>query len=243
MTCTRLIFIQPWRCQKYTKPGEGVEILENVPCDVACLPQHNPNSRNSVQKVQRTSKRYYIPDFITSHLTKDSVVLRESSFNGFPNFRTVVTAESGTTGEFTIDTLCMTDDDANKDNVFKLPQIILDKRSVINIDIVNDALPPELVKEGDDPKKVLGLKDDWNSSFIPMVVYKLVFVKSNDEIINTLIRDNLRTMFNLFHRKLVCSQDRWIGLNIKDIRTMEDDTKDLLDQRRAASDLPSPASG
>ena len=53
----------------------------------------------------------------------------------FPNFRTVVTTEAGPTGEVTIETLCMTDDDANKDNVFKLPQIILDKRSVINIDI------------------------------------------------------------------------------------------------------------
>lgn len=214
--------------KQYTKLGEGVEVLENISCDHAYHPHQKPGSRKAaVTKVQRTSKRYYIPDSITSVVGLDSVILRESSFNGFPNFRTTVAAESAG-DEFTIDTVCRKGDDvANKDNVFKLPQEILDKRAVVDIDIVADALPSDLVNDDEDPKKVLGLADDWQSSLIPrlsMVVYKLVFVKSRDPVhkeVNALVMDNLHKMFNVFHRKLVCSQDRWKGLNMEDIRTME----------------------
>lgn len=228
--------------KQYTKLGEGVEVLENIICDSACPPHQKPGSRKQVTKVQRTSKRYYIPTSITSPVGLSQVVLRESSFNGFPSFRTTVTAESGSVGdsaingEFMVDTVCRKGDDvANNDNVFRLPQGILDKRAVVNIDIVVDALPADLVSDDEDPKKVLGLGDDWQGSLIPrlsMVVYKLVFVNSRDPAIDALVMDNLRKMFNVFHRKLVCSQDRWKGLNMEDIRTMEDETKDLLDKKR-----------
>lgn len=232
--------------KQYTKLGAGVEVLENMPCDRACFPHQV--SRKAVAQVQRTSKRYYIPDSITSPVGLSQVVLRWSSFNEFPNFRTTVTVESGSVDgnstavncDFTVDTVCRKGDDvANKDNVFRLPQEILDKRAVVDIDIVADALPSDLVSDDEDPKKVLGLVDDWQGSLIPrlsMVVYKLVFVKScdsaNKEVINAFAMDNLRKMVNVFHRKLVCSQDRWKGLTMEDIRTMEDETKGLLDKKR-----------
>lgn len=221
----------------FTSPGEGVEILENIPCDTAFLPNQTP-LRKSVNKVQRTSKRYHIPDSISAAAGLSNCIMRESSFNGFPSFRTVVTAETGATGEFTIDTVCKKMDDIKQNNIFKLPQVILDKRSVVDIDIVNDTLPLELVSEDEEPKNVLGLKDDWQSSLVPqlsMVVYKLVFVKNSRDApkeVNTLVMDNLRVMFTLFHRKLICSQDRWKGLNIDDIRTIEEETKDVLDKKR-----------
>lgn len=214
----------------------AVEILENVPCDPACLPNQTNSGRKAVAKVQCTSKRYYIPDSLVSAAGLNSVILRESSFNGFPNFRTTVTAESGATGEFTVDTVCRKgDNDANKDNVFRLPQAILDKRGVVDIDIVNDELPATLARDDEDPKKVLGLGEDWQASLIPrlsMVVYKLVFVGGVGRNINALVMDSLQKMFTVFHRKLVCSQDRLRGLNIEDIRTMEAETKDLLDKKR-----------
>ena len=176
--------------KQYTKMGEGVEVLENIPCDRACLPHQKPGSRKAVQ---RTSKRYYIPDSITSPAGLSQVVLMESSFNCFPSFRTTVTAESGSVngsainGEFTIDTVCRKGDDVtNEDNVFRLPQGILDKRAVVDIDIVADALPSDLVNDDEDPKKVLGLGDDWHGSRLSMTVYKLVFVKSRDPAINAL---------------------------------------------------------
>jgi hypothetical protein len=222
--------------KQYTKLGEGVEVLENTPCDPACLPYQKPGARKEVTKVQRTSKRYYVPDSITSVVGLNQVVLMESSFNKFPKFRTTVIADSVINGEFTIDTVCMKGDDVvNKDNVFRLPQEILDKRAVVDIDIVADALPAGLVNDDEDPKKVLGLADGWQGSLIPrlsMVVYKLV--KSRDlanKDINALVMGNLNNMFNVFHRKLVCSQDRWKGLNMEDIRTMEEEIKDLLDKK------------
>jgi hypothetical protein len=225
--------------KEYTRLDEGVEIMENTPCDPACIPHQKPGSRKEVAKVQCTSKRYYVPDSITSVVGLNKVVLRESSFNKFPNFRTIVTAESAgddvINGEFTIDTVCRKGDDVvNKDNVFRLPQGILDKRAVVDVDIVADVLPADLVNADEDPKKVLGLADGWQGSLIPrlsMVVYKLVFVKSRDPV-NALVMDNLNKIFNVFHRKLVCSQDRWKGLNMEDIRTMEEETKDLLDKKR-----------
>lgn len=229
--------------KEYTSSGEGVEVLENIPCDPACLPNQKPNSRKATAKVQRTSKRYYVPDSITSAVGLSSVILRESSFNRFPNFRTTVIAESGTDGEFTVDTVCRKGDDTvNKDNVFRLPQVILDKRAVINIDIANDELSADLARDDEDPEKVLGLGEDWQTSLIPrlsMVVYKLVSVNLQSGGVNqgsenkeVVVMDSLQKMFNVFHRKLVCSQDRWRGLNMEDIRTMEAETKDLLDKKR-----------
>lgn len=232
--------------KQYTKPGEGVEVLENTPSDPAYLPHQKPGPREAVAKVQRTSKRYYIPDSITSPVGLGQIILRDSSFNGFPNFRTTVIVESagGSTvnGEFTIDTVCRKgDDNSNEDNVFGLPQGILNKRDVVDIDIVADPLPADLTVDDEDPKKVLRLGDNWQDSLVPelsMVVYKLVFVKSRDrdpvkkEAINTLVVDNLRKMFTMFHRKLVCCHDRWKDLNMEDIRIMEDETKDELDVKR-----------
>jgi hypothetical protein len=231
--------------KQYTKLGDGVEVLENTPCDPACLPHQKPGARKEVGKVQRTSKRYYVPDSIAS-VVGNQLVLRESSFNKFPTFRTTVTAESEAdsviNGEFIIDTVCMKGDDVvNKDNVFRLPQGLLDKRAVVDIDIVADSLPAALVNDDEDPKKALGLVDGWQGSLVPglsMVVYKLLFVKiraANEvfkETINSLVMDNLNRIFNVFHRKLVCSQDRWKGLNMEDIRTMEKETKDLLNKKR-----------
>jgi hypothetical protein len=231
--------------KQYTKLSEGVEVLENTHCDSASFPHQKPSSRKAIVKVQRTLKRYYIPDSITTKIGLNSVVLRESSFNVFPNFKTTMTVESAggsvLNGEVMIDTLCKKGDDvSNKDNVFRLPQGILDKRAVVDIDIVTDALPADLVNDYEDPKKVLGLTDDWQNSLIPkrsMVVYKLVFIKmtrdpTRKEAISALVMNNLHKMFNVFHRKLVCSQDRWKGLNMEDIRIMEDNTKDLLDKKR-----------
>jgi hypothetical protein len=233
--------------KQYTKLGDGVEVLENTPCDPARLPHQKPGARKEVGKVQRTSKRYYVPDSIAAVVGLNQVVLRESSFNKFPTFRTTVSAESAAdsaiNGEFTIDTVCRKGDDVvNKDNVFRLPQELLDRRAVVDIDIVADSLPASLVNDDEDPKKALGLADGWQGSLIPgmsMIVYKLVFVKIRDpanevfkETINSLVMDNLNKIFNVFHRKLVCSQDRWKGLNMEDIRTMEEETKDLLDKKR-----------
>lgn len=221
--------------KEYTSVGEGVEILENTPCDSACLP-HKQTTK--VNKVQRTSKRYYIPTSITSAVGLDKCILGESSFNCFPYLKTNVVAESGTNGEFMIDTICGKGNDLNKDNVFRLPQVMLDKRSVVDIDIITDTLPLDLIKDDEDPKKVLGLDDDWQSKLDPklsMIVYKLVSVSSRDrnkDAINALVVTNLRNMFNVFHRKLVCSGERWKGLNIEDIRTMEYETKEFLDKKR-----------
>ncbi len=217
-----------------TKSGQGVEILENTPCDSSCLP--NKHKQANVSHVQRTSKRYYIPDSITASVGVSDCVLSERSFKGFPNMRTTINGENG---EITIDTICKKYQKQYDENVFKLPQAILDKRSVIDIDVVNDELPQEFRKEHEDPKHVLGLTNTWQSSLNPlktMDVYKLVFVKSSDltnkEKINALAMDTLQTVITAFHKKLICSQDQWIGLNIRDIRTLEDETTDVLDIRR-----------
>jgi len=193
--------------KQFTNSGQGVE---------------------TIGKVQRTSKRSHIPDSLTSTVGITGCVLRESSFNKFPYSRTTLTASES--GEFTVDTLCkqLSDDP----NVFKLPQTILNKRSVVHIDIVNDKLHD--VECDDDPKTVLGLKTDWQDDLIPRLsttVYKLVFIKTripNKEKVNALVLQAIHNIFLLFHRKLVCSQERWMGLNMDDIRTMEKETKDSL---------------
>lgn len=219
--------------KELTSPGEGVQILENTPCDTACVP--NKVVRKLVSKVQRTLKRYYIPTTVSAPVGLSGCILSESSFNCFPNFRTVI--EAGANGEVTIDTVCKKMDDTNNPNIFKLPIQL----PMVDIDIVNDSLPSNLLNDNDDPKKVLGLKDDWQQSLThsnSMVVHKLILVKSREAkketetAVNTFVADSLRNLFTVFHRKMVCSQDRWKGLTIEDIRTMEQEAIEVLDRKR-----------
>lgn len=207
----------------------AVQILENTPCDHANIPQNKQST--SVTHIQRTLKQYKIPDSLISSIGLIDCVLSESSFNGFPVMRTTVTAAAGASCEYTIDTLCKPFTDSIVSNMFKLPQLIMDKCVTIDLDIVNDALPPGLVREDEDPCKVLGMKNDWQNSLTPansMIVYKLMMCHANDSI-SDLVKDTMRNLLIIFHRKLICSQDKWNALTMEDIRTMEAETKKELD--------------
>lgn len=219
----------------YTFANQGVEILENTVSDSPYLP--NQIRQKNKMHIQHTVKRYYLPDSLVSSVGLVNCVLRGISFNGGLNMRTTVTAEKGVSGEFTVDTVCKQLESKDKDNVFQLPKDILGKRSVVSIDIVNDT--PSDAKHDEDPRKVLGLKNDWQDSLTSessMIVYKLVLIQNTDKKIESLIMDTLQQTFNLFHRKLVCSQDMWIMKSLEDIRTMEVEMKVILDQKRGQSE-------
>jgi hypothetical protein len=228
--------------KELTNSRQGVKILENTLSNLPCYPTNN-SSQSCGHLVQRTSKRYYLPDSLTTPLGVSGCVLREDSFNNPPNSRTTVTADypSQPLGsvEFTVDTIVKNFSTDTSHNIFRLPHFMLDKRSVVDIDIVNDSLDVNdsllynlaLV----DPKTILGLKDDWQDHLTPntsTILYKLVIIKSDSKQVTALIKESLQKLFLVFHQKLVCSHDRWTGLNIDDIRTMESETTTALKKRR-----------
>lgn len=189
----------------YTSENEGVEILENVPCDQANPPRRKPRN---VHLVHRTLKRYHIPKHSSKHSSQfgfepqQDCVVREDSFDGFPHSKTVLRFESGMEGEVVIDTICCTE---LKDNMFRLPPSILSQISMVDINLLPD---PSMVA---DPT---------------MVVYKLVTLKDSG-------MDHFEDLFTKFHRQLLDSKDEWKDFTLEDIRTREKETKDLLDIKRS----------
>jgi hypothetical protein len=191
--------------KEYTSKNEGVEILENTFCDDARLP--NQKKSKGIEKIQRTSKRYYIPDSLVSEIGLSGCILKETEYNGFPNMRTTCTDETGT--EFVIDTICKEISDLrNSDNIFRLPRYMLDKREIVEINV-----------------------DESEHS---MIVYKLLMINDMEQKISSFIVKTLTNAFTLCHKKLIETFNTWNGLTIEDIRKMEIDLKDILDQKRSS---------
>lgn len=191
--------------KEYTSRNVGVEILENTLCDAPRLP--NQKKSKGFEKIQRTSKRYYIPDSLVSEIGLSGCILKETEYNGWPNIRTTCTDETGT--EFVIDTICKEISDLkNSDNIFRLPRYMLDKRKIVEINV-----------------------DESEPS---MIVYKLLMVNHMEENISLFIVKTLTNAFTICHKKLIETFNTWNGLTIEDIRKMEIDLKDVLDQKRSS---------
>jgi len=239
-----------------TGGGEGIEVLNNEPFDLADPDMKEDMKPESVlldesyTKGQYTKKIYHLrsrlPKMITSWISENSQKLDiyELAWNAFPYCRTIVTNPHYMKDGFMIKIESLhLNDNGNTENAHNLTPEQLAKRKVVTIDIANDTVKTGDYKEEWDPAKYKSektgrgpLDDNWINTVQPvMTCYKLVTCKFEWRVIGSrvenLIINTERRIFTNFHRQVFCWTDNWHGLTMEDIRAIEDKTKDELDKQ------------
>lgn len=113
----------------------------------------------------------------------------------------------------------------------------------MHIDIANDSIASADYKEDEDPTKFKSIKTgrgplntkEWKNNVTPvMTCYKLVTCEFKwfgfQTRVENFIQKSERRLFTNFHRQVFCWIDRWYGLTMEDIRSIEDKTKEELDR-------------
>jgi hypothetical protein len=141
-----------------------------------------------------------------------------------------------------VETMHVDDSRGEIDNVLNVSKDLLEKREVVIIDIANDPVKSKDYKKDQDPtlyrseKTGRGpLEGDWIKTAKPvMTCYKLVTIEFRwfgiQNKIESLIQNEMQSLFTKFHRQLFCWTDKWYGMTMDDIRAYEDKTKFDLDE-------------
>ncbi|XP_024908661.1 phosphatidylinositol transfer protein alpha isoform-like isoform X4 [Cynoglossus semilaevis] len=136
-------------------------------------------------------------------------------------------------------------DNATWEKVVVVPIDIADRSQVSDGDYKPDADPAKFksVKTGRGPLGPTWKKELVNSTDCPrMCAYKLVTVKFKwwglQSKVENFIHDQEKRIFNNFHRQLFCWIDKWVQLNMDDIRRMEAETQKELDEGTLEPSIP-----
>lgn len=220
-----------------TGGGDGVEVQKNEP-----FTDHPVYGSG-----QYTYKIYHlqhkVPGWIKAIAPTGALQLHEEAWNAYPYCKTILTNPDYMKESFRlVITTWHKPDRGNIENVHNLPADKLSKRIVDHIDVANDAVASADYKSEFDPKlynKPRGpLKThDWRETCEPvMTCYKLVELQFKWRVIGgkveTFIIDTERRLFNNFHRQLTCTHYKWGDMDMADIRSLEDKTKEELDSKR-----------
>ncbi|XP_018414579.1 PREDICTED: phosphatidylinositol transfer protein beta isoform-like [Nanorana parkeri] len=172
--------------------------------------KNEPYERDG-EKGQYTHKIYHlqskVPSFVKMLAPEGSLVFHEKAWNAYPYCRTIVT------NEYMKDDFFIKIETWHKpDFGTLLPFIITYVCLCLQNEIVNNPSCPH------------------------MCAYKLVTVKFRwwglQGRMEKFIHKQEKRLFTSFHRQLFCSLDRWVDLNMDDIRRMEDETQKELDEMR-----------
>jgi len=231
-----------------TGGGEGVEVLQNEPYD------NVPLLNGKFTKGQYTKKIYHlaskVPGWIKMIAPTGSLEIHEEAWNAYPYCKTVLSNPGYMKDNFyiIIETFHL-GDDGKQENVHELDGKKLKERTVVPIDIANDAVAPADYKAEEDPTLVKSektgrgpLSGNWVSTTSPvMTAYKLVSIQFKwwglQSKVENFIHSTQRRLFTNFHRQLFCWMDRWFGMTMEDIRALEEETKRKLDEERAKGEL------
>ncbi|KAK9974056.1 hypothetical protein ABG768_022165 [Culter alburnus] len=225
-----------------TGGGEGIEILKNEPYEKAG------------EKGQYTHKIYHlkskVPGFVKVIAPEGSLVFHEKAWNAYPYCRTIVTNEYMKDDFFIKIETWHKPDLGTLENVHKLdsstwksvevtPIDIADKEQVAPGDYKADEDPAifKSVKTGRGPLGPNWMKELVNNPDCPrMCAYKLVTVKFKwwglQNRVESFIHKQEKRIFTNFHRQLFCWIDKWVELNMEDIRRMEEETQKELEELR-----------
>ncbi|XP_073504829.1 phosphatidylinositol transfer protein beta isoform-like [Phyllobates terribilis] len=231
-----------------TGGGEGIEVLKNEPYE------------RDGEKGQYTHKIYHlqskVPSFVKMIAPEGSLVFHEKAWNAYPYCRTSCNLTSVVTNEYMKDDFFIKIETWHKpdfgslENVHGLDAETWKEVEVVPIDIADRSeISEDDYKPEEDPATYRSektgrgpLNKDWmkevlnNPSCPHMCAYKLVTVKFRwwglQGRMEKFIHKQEKRLFTNFHRQLFCSLDRWVHLNMDDIRRMEDETQRELDEMR-----------
>nr|XP_046230476.1 phosphatidylinositol transfer protein beta isoform isoform X1 [Scatophagus argus] len=224
-----------------TGGGEGIEVLKNEPYE------------KDGEKGQYTHKIYHlkskVPGFVKMIAPEGALVFHEKAWNAYPYCRTIVTNEY-MKDDFMIKIETWHKPDMGTiENVHDLDEQTWRTVEVVPIDIANkEEVAPGDYKPEEDPalfhstKTGRGpLSPEWKNELSTdcphMCAYKLVTVKFRwwglQTKVENFIHKQEKRIFTNFHRQLFCWIDRWVGLNMEDIRRMEEETQKELEELRS----------
>lgn len=225
--------------KEQTGGGEGIEVLQNYPFhDQLVFTDGNGREFRSGQYTHKLYKfESRIPRVFKMCLPKSALCVEEKAWNCYPYCRTVYSNEFlGKRFNITVESIHIADH-GESHNSHNLAKDLLKKREVIHIDIANDQV--SLTSEDDryNPSKLKSQKsdrgaltDDWiRKKMARMCAYKLVTIEfkiwGTQRRAEGIIDSYQRDILTMFHRQLYCLIDEWIGLTMKDIRKIEEETK------------------
>lgn len=143
----------------------------------------------------------------------------------------------------TIESLHVDDDLGEQENVFDLSPELLARRTIRYVDIGAEQLPSEHARPEYEPASVRSVKTnrgpltgDWQKNTRPvMCCYKLVKIRMHifafQGRLESWILGTQGNYFVKFYKKVFCLLDEWYGLNMDDIRQMEDDAQRELESK------------
>uniref|UniRef100_UPI0035902ED0 phosphatidylinositol transfer protein beta isoform-like n=1 Tax=Myxine glutinosa TaxID=7769 RepID=UPI0035902ED0 len=231
-----------------TGGGDGIEVLKNEAYD------------NGIGgSGQYTLKMYHVqskvPGFVRVIAPASALLFQEEAWNAYPYCKTVITNSYMEAGfSVKIETWHKTDL-GDTENVHGLPPNVWKKVEVVPINIGDGSVvqrsdykkeeDPSLFKSektGRGPLEPGWQKDLGSLTNCPhMCAYKLVTVYCKFPGLKTRIEKFIhkqeQRIFTNFHRQLFCWLDRWVDLNMDDIRRMENDTQACLDELRKQGEV------
>eukprot|EP00033_Pygsuia_biforma_P001877 GCRY01002098.1.p1 GENE.GCRY01002098.1~~GCRY01002098.1.p1 ORF type:complete len:274 (-),score=68.27 GCRY01002098.1:149-970(-) len=224
------------------KDGDGVEVLKNEPYE-----------KEDGEKGQFTDKKYYlknkVPGWVAAIAPKSALILGESAWNAYPKCKTELSSPyMGKSFTLRVETIHKADR-GDSENVHNLSEEQLKKRKIVYINISDDVEKKDY-KEEEDPTKFKSTKtergpfekdSDWQKTCEPvMCCYKLVTVEfvwfGLQSKMEKFIINSQTKLFHKFHRQVVCTLDEWVELTMDDIRRIEAETKEALDNERGPTE-------
>ncbi|KAK1883057.1 Phosphatidylinositol transfer protein alpha isoform [Dissostichus eleginoides] len=225
-----------------TGGGEGVEVLKNEPYE------------KDGEKGQYTHKIYHlqskVPSFVRMLAPSSALNIHEKAWNAYPYCRTVITNEYMKENFLIKIETWHKPDTGHLENVHGLDPETWKKVDVVYLDIADRTqVEPKDYKPEEDPCRYKSVKTgrgplgpDWKKELPKktdcphMCAYKLVTVKFKwwglQNKVESFIQKQEKRLFTNFHRQLFCWIDKWIDLNMEDIRRMEEETRKELDEMR-----------
>ncbi|KAI9542389.1 hypothetical protein NQZ68_020736 [Dissostichus eleginoides] len=223
-----------------TGGGEGVEVLKNEPYE------------KDGEKGQYTHKIYHlqskVPSFVRMLAPSSALNIHEKAWNAYPYCRTVITNEYMKENFLIKIETWHKPDTGHLENVHGLDPETWKKVDVVYLDIADRTqVEPKDYKPEEDPCRYKSVKTgrgplgpDWKKELPKktdcphMCAYKLVTVKFKwwglQNKVESFIQKQEKRLFTNFHRQLFCWIDKWIDLNMEDIRRMEEETRKELDE-------------
>lgn len=233
-----------------TGGGEGIEVVKNEPVEEVIKGE----SSGKVFKSQYTYKIIHlkskVPRFIQVLAPSGSLEIHEEAWNAYPYCMTRYS------NPYMKDSFVLNietrhvEGDGTIDNVHHLPDDIKAKRNIVKIDIAdNSKCQKNDYKEDEDPTKFLSEKTgrghlgpNWEKAQNPvMCCYKLYSIKFKwfglQTKVESIIQKSVFRLLYNFHRQVFCWIDKWFGMAIEDIRKLETETKEKLDNMRNEGDV------
>jgi hypothetical protein len=244
--------------EENTGNGEGVEVVKNEPYDNT--DGHWTTAEKSGVTVPRnkgqyTLKKYFIgsrlPAILRSVVPSDAQFLYEEAWNAYPHCKTVLTNGYLKVEKFMIVVETWhCPDHGTQDNAGALDAATLKQRKVISIDI-SQPVPEDQYVLAYDPAKFKSEKTGrgelvkgWEETAQPvMTAYKLVTANFKywglQGTVEGMIERFQENLFRSTLRQAFCLVDEWYGLTMDDIRRMEHEAAERLQDKRAHGEITS----